>query len=104
MIMGQGCGDLAPTAPECIKQGNTPCQIVLVSGSAMSVAGALSGTVDIDMTGGFMGGAIKEGSVQRTGCTGVWNPATSQLTVDCGNVGSPQSCIAILTRTGNVCP
>jgi hypothetical protein len=104
MIMGQGCGDVTATAPQCIKQGNSPCQIVLVSGSAGGIAGALSGTVDIDVTGGFTDGAIKEGTVQRTGCVGVWNAATAALTVDCGDVGTAQSCIATLTRTSSACP
>src|SRR5262249_43641937 len=104
MIMGQGCGDLVPTAKQCIKQGNTACDIVLVSGGAGTVGAALNGTVTIDMTGGFTGGAIKEGTVQRTGCTGVWTRVPSQLTVTSGGVGSTQSRIATLTRTSTTCP
>jgi hypothetical protein len=102
MITGAGCGDLAAGAPQCIKAGSMPCQVLLVSqGTAGS---ALNGTVDLDMTGGFVNGAITEGTAQRTGCTGTWNPAASQLTVDCGGIGTSQSCIATLTRTGNTCP
>jgi hypothetical protein len=56
------------------------------------------------MSGNFASGAVKEGSVQRSGCTGAWNAAAAQLTVDCGGVGSSQSCIATLVRTGSSCP
>jgi hypothetical protein len=98
---GAGCGDLAAGAPQCIKPGATTCQVQLVSQGA--AGSALNGTVDLDMSGSFASGAVKEGSVQRTGCTGAWNAAMSQLTVDCGGVGSSQSCIATLARTG-ACP
>jgi hypothetical protein len=64
---------------------------------------ALNGTVDLDMSGNFANGAVTEGTGQRTGCTGTWNTGTSQLTVDCGGMGTSQSCIATLTRTGT-CP
>lgn len=100
--MGAGCGDLAAGAPQCIKAGSSPCQIQLVSQGP--TGSALNGTVTVDTSGDFTGGAIKEGSVQRTGCTGTWDTATSQLTVDCGGMGSSQSCVATLTRTGNTCP
>jgi hypothetical protein len=56
------------------------------------------------MSGNFANGAVMEGSAQRTGCTGTWNAGMSQLTVDCGGMGSSQSCIATLTRTGTTCP
>jgi hypothetical protein len=102
MLMGAGCGDLAAAAPQCIKAGNAPCQVQLVSQG--TTGNALNGTVDLDMSGNFANGAVTEGTVQRTGCTGMWNAATSQLTVDCGGMGSSQSCIAVLTRTGNACP
>jgi hypothetical protein len=101
MLSGAGCGDLVASAPECIHAGATACRVVLASqGTAGS---ALNGTVDLNANGGFASGAIMEGTVQRTGCTGTWNDAASQLTVDCGGVGSSQSCIATLTRTG-ACP
>jgi hypothetical protein len=100
-VAGLGCGDLVPTAPQCIQAGPTPCEVLLVS---QGTAGeALNGDVDLDMNGNFTSGAVKEGSVQRTGCTGTWNAATSQLIVDCGGTGSSQSCIATLTRTGTTC-
>jgi hypothetical protein len=106
MLTGQGCGDLLKTAPQCIKAGNATCNVIL---SSQGTGGsALNGTVDLDMSGAFTGGAIKEGTVNRTGCTGMWNPATSQLTVDCGGdptqPGNTQACVATLTRTGNTCP
>jgi hypothetical protein len=102
MVTGAGCSDLTAGAPQCIKAGSSPCQVQLVSQG--SAGAALNGTVDLDMAGSFANGAITEGTVRRTGCTGTWNSATSQLTVDCGGVGSSQSCIATLTRTGNTCP
>jgi hypothetical protein len=100
--MGAGCGDLAANAPQCIKAGNGPCQVQLVSQG--TTGSALNGTVNLDMSGNFANGAVQEGTAQRTGCTGTWNAVTSQLTVDCGGVGTSQSCIATLTRTGNTCP
>jgi hypothetical protein len=101
MTAGAGCGDLGAGAPQCIQAGATSCQVQLVSQAA--AGSALNGTIDLDMSGNFASGAVKEGSIQRTGCTGMWNAAMSQLTVDCGGVGSSQSCIATLARTGMTC-
>jgi hypothetical protein len=101
MTAGAGCGDLVAGAPQCIKAGAASCQVQLVSQGA--AGSALNGTVDLDMSGNFASGAVKEGSVQRSGCTGTWNATTSQLTVDCGGIGASQSCRATLVRTGN-CP
>jgi hypothetical protein len=101
MTAGAGCGDLAAGAPQCIQVGATSCQVQLVSQSA--AGSALNGTVNLDVTGSFASGAVKEGSAQRTGCTGAWNSVTSQLTVDCGGVGTSQSCVATLARTGKAC-
>ena len=103
-IMGAGCGDLAAGAPQCIKAGNAPCQVQLVSQGAAGSGSALNGTVTLDMSGDFANGAVKEGTGQRTGCTGTWNATGSQLTVDCGGMGTTQSCVATLTRTGTTCP
>jgi hypothetical protein len=100
-IVGAGCGDLAPGAPQCIQAGATACDVQLTSqGPAGS---ALNAMVTLDMSGNFANGAVTEGTGNRTGCTGTWNAATSELTVDCGGVGSSQSCIATLTRTGTTC-
>jgi hypothetical protein len=101
MIAGAGCGDLAAGAPQCIEAGSAACQVKLVSQGA--AGSALNGTVDLDMSGNFASAAVKDGSVQRSGCTGTWNAAASQLTVDCGGIGTSQSCIATLVRTGS-CP
>jgi hypothetical protein len=78
-LSGQGCGDLNASAPECI------------------------GTASLGADGSFSGAAITEGTGNRTGCVGTWNAATSTLTVDCGGVGSSQSCRATLTRTSMTC-
>jgi hypothetical protein len=101
MTAGAGCGDLAAGAQQCIQAGATSCQVQLASQGA--AGSALNGTVDLDMSGNFVSGAVKEGSVQRTGCTGAWSSATSQLTVDCGGVGTSQSCVATLVRTSTTC-
>jgi hypothetical protein len=100
-LSGQGCGDLAATAPECIMQ--TACGITFASNPA-SGGQALNGTASLGMDGAFTGAAITEGTSNRTGCTGTWAAATSTLTVDCGGTGSSQSCIATLTRTSKTCP
>jgi hypothetical protein len=99
-LAGAGCGDLAASAPQCIQQ-NT-CTITFGS-SGSGGTKALNGDATLLIDGVFTGAAIKEGSVQRTGCTGTWNATTSTLTVDCGGVGSSQSCIATLTRTSMTC-
>jgi hypothetical protein len=96
-ISGQGCGDLNASAPECITQ--SACTITLASSG-----GALNGTAALAMDGSFTGAAITEGTGNRTGCVGMWNPGTSVLTVDCGGVGTSQSCRATLTRTSKTCP
>jgi hypothetical protein len=101
--MGAGCSNLAAGAPQCIKAGASSCQIQLVSqgagGSALNATG-----ISLDMSGNFTGGAVTEGTVMRTGCTGAWSAGSSQLTVDCGGMMTSQSCIATLTRTGTTCP
>ena len=98
---GLGCGDLAPTAPQCIQQ-SAACRITLLS-SGSAGAKALNGTADLAGDGSFTGAAIKEGTVNRTGCVGSWDAQTSTLTVDCGGVASSQSCRAVLTRTSMNC-
>jgi hypothetical protein len=96
-ISGQGCGDLAASAPECVTQ--SACHATFISSG-----GALTGTASIAMDGAFSGAAITEGTSNRTGCTGTWDAGTSTLTIDCGGTGSSQSCIATLTRTSMTCP
>jgi hypothetical protein len=100
-ISGQGCGDLAASAPECITQN--ACAITFASNPATG-GKALNGTASLGMDGSFTGAALTEGTSNRTGCTGTWDTGTSTLNVDCGGVGSSQSCIATLTRTSKTCP
>jgi hypothetical protein len=100
---GQGCGDLDTTAPECIKPTNVACEVALTSQQTPNGT-AVNGAVDLDMSGGFMNGLVTFGSTQRSGCVGTWNASMSQLLIDCGGVGSSQSCTAVLTRTGATCP
>jgi len=102
MAAGQGCGDLSTSAAQCITQ--TSCHLMLVSGTAGGGAAAVNGLTQLDMSGAFMGAALQFGTVQRTGCTGQWDPIMQALTVDCGGMGTSQSCIVTLTRTGNTCP
>jgi hypothetical protein len=101
-LSGEGCGDLNTSVPQCIVAGAGACDDQLLSQGAAGAA--INGTVTVDMSGAFSIGALTEGSTQRVGCTGTWNAAASQLTVDCGGVGTSQSCVATLTRTGNTCP
>jgi hypothetical protein len=100
-LSGAGCGDLDATAPQCITQ--PVCTITLAATSGSSGT-ALNGTAMLGMDGSFTGAAITEGTVNRTGCTGTWAAGTSTLTVDCGGIGSSQSCVATLTRTSKTCP
>jgi hypothetical protein len=101
MLSGQGCGDLSSSAPECVKQ--TACALTFVSSSPGGPGKGLNGTANLASDGSFMGAAITEGTAMRTGCTGVWTEATSTLIVDCGGMGSSQSCVATLTRTSMTC-
>ena len=98
---GLGCGDIAAGAPQCIQE-SASCRITLVSNGSGG-AKALNGSADLAGDGSFTGAAIKEGTVNRTGCVGSWNATTSTLTVDCGGVATSQSCRAVLTRTSMNC-
>ena len=100
-ISGQGSGDLNASAPECVTQ--SACTITFAS-SAPAGGNALNGTAMPAMDGSFTGAAITEGTANRSGCVGMWNASTSTLTIDCGGVGSSQSCRATLTRTSKTCP
>jgi hypothetical protein len=100
---GQGCGDLDLTAQECIKATPNECVYLLVSRAGITGSG-VDGTVTVDAAGDFASGAVKLGSLQRSGCVGTWNAATSQLGVDCGGPNpSTQMCTATLTRTSMTC-
>jgi hypothetical protein len=100
---GAGCGDLDTSAPQCIKATNVTCEVTLTSQQTANGT-AVNGTVDLDMSGNFMNGLVKFGTVQRSGCIGTWSASMSQLLIDCGGMGSSQSCTAVLTRTGATCP
>jgi hypothetical protein len=103
IVQAAGCGDLNPTARQCIQQNPQGCSIMFVSQGLANVS-AINGDPTLQNDGSFDSGALKEGSVNRTGCTGSWDAATSTMTVDCGGSGSSQSCVVALTRTGARCP
>jgi hypothetical protein len=67
-------------------------------------SGLNASAVTLDGGGAFSDGAITEGTVNRSGCTGTWQPGSSPtLIVDCGGVSSSQSCVATLTRSSLTC-
>jgi hypothetical protein len=102
-MMGQGCSDLNPNAPQCIKGTNTACTAHFVSVPA-SGPGAVNGAAMLMMDGSFSGAMLIFGTQQRSGCVGTWDSSTSTMTVDCGGMGSSQSCVVTLTRTSLTCP
>ena len=102
-IMGQGCSDLNASAPQCIKGTSTVCAAHFVSVPA-SGPGAVNGQASLMSDGSFANAMLLFGSVQRSGCVGTWDPATSTMTADCGGIGSSQSCVVTLTRTSTSCP
>jgi hypothetical protein len=97
---GLGCGDLGVGSPECIRQ--TACAITFVSAPSNAMAG-LNGDPTIASDGSFTGGSIREGTLQRSGCTGSWDAASSTLIVVCGGMSTTQSCTVTLTRTAAGC-
>jgi hypothetical protein len=64
---------------------------------------AINGDPTLQTNGSFANGALTEGTVNRTGCTGSWDGATSTMTVDCVGTGSSQACVVALRRTGIRC-
>lgn len=100
---GQGCGDLNANAPQCIQGTNTVCAAHFVS-APPGGTGAVNGMASLKQDGSFDGAALIFGTVQRSGCTGTWDPGTSTMTVDCGGTGSSQSCVVTLVRTASTCP
>jgi hypothetical protein len=99
---GQGCGDLNERAPECIVLAQRVCAFQLTSVTPAGMP-AVNGAVLLQSDGSFSNAALQEGSVQRTGCAGQWDAATQTLTIDCGGMGSSQSCIVTMVRTGSTC-
>jgi hypothetical protein len=98
---GQGCGDFNALARECVKQ--TQCDIKLTSTVTTGPA-AVNGEAQLDMAGSIAGASVTLGTVQRSGCTGSWNPSTDELTLDCGGMGTGQSCAVTMTRSSPMCP
>ena len=101
---GQGCGDLNASAPQCIRATTMTCVAQLASMPAGGGTGAINGSASLQQDGSFSGAALLFGTVQRTGCTGTWDQSTSTMTVDCGGMGSSQSCVVTLVRTSSTCP
>jgi hypothetical protein len=97
---GSGCGNLASSGVGCITQSE--CAITLAPSGAVNSTD-LMGTAEVQSDGSFQNATFMEGASTRTGCVGTWDPATSKLTIDCGGVGTTQSCHAVLTRTAMTC-
>jgi hypothetical protein len=70
--------------------------------TAAGQLGAIVGTAMLQPDGSFSGADLQLGTVNRTGCTGTWDAPTSTLVVDCGGVGTSQSCI--VTSQGPMSP
>jgi hypothetical protein len=101
IVDAAGCGDLSAAAGQCIQQDTQGCAITFMSMGSSNTA-AING--DATLQGrSFMGAQLKEGTADRSGCTGVWDGVTSTLTVDCGGAGTTQSCVVSLRRTGARC-
>ncbi len=100
-VSGAGCGDLDPSAAQCVQQ--VGCSLSFISNPA-GASRALNGSTTIGSDGSFIGASITEGSTPRSGCTGTWDNTAQTLTVDCGGTGSSQSCVVTMVRTGSTCP
>jgi hypothetical protein len=101
---GMGCGDLDVNATECIKETMDLCTILFVSAPGATGAG-INGLAIVDSMGDIASATLKEGTVTRTGCTGTYTPGNpSKMVVDCGGMGTSQSCVVTLTRAALVCP
>jgi hypothetical protein len=98
-----GCGNSFNVgARQCIRQGQSAaCGIQFQSTGGSTVA--INGEATLKNDGSFSDAALTEGTLNRTGCTGTWDPGTSSLTVDCGGTGSSQACVLSLQRTGATC-
>jgi hypothetical protein len=103
-VQGQGCGtSFDMSAPECVVQAPLPtCDISFASSS--DAGSAINGRASLQNDGSFSGAAITEGTLGRTGCTGVWMAGSSTLRVDCGGVDSGQACVLDLVRAASSCP
>jgi hypothetical protein len=103
MTTGAGCGDLDTTASECITAaGATGCDFQLASNPG-DTGTAVTGTITLAMDGSFSGAALTFGTAGRSGCTGQWDAGSQTLTLDCGGVGSSQSCIVTMVLSSSTC-
>jgi hypothetical protein len=102
IVEAAGCGDLSATAPQCIQQDALGCALTFVSMGLANTA-AVNGNATLQGRN-FSDAQLKEGTVDRSGCTGTWDGVTSTLSVDCGGTGTAQSCIVALRRTAARCP
>jgi hypothetical protein len=102
ILQGAGCGDLSAVARQCIQEDTQGCAITFVSQGSSNTA-AINGDPLLQADGSFDNASLKEGTVDRTGCTGSWDARTSTMTVDCGGTGSSQSCVVALTRIAARC-
>jgi hypothetical protein len=100
LATGAGCGNLASSGVGCITQ--SVCAITLAPSGAVNSTD-LMGTANVQVDGSFQNATFMEGTSSRTGCVGTWDPTTSKLTIDCGGMGTAQSCSAVLTRTAMTC-
>jgi hypothetical protein len=103
VVEGQGCGTLNASAPQCIRQGTPGVCDILFQSVVTRGAPAINGDPTLENDGSFTNGALREGTLPRTGCTGTWDGSTSTMTVDCGGTGSTQACVLALRRTGSRC-
>jgi hypothetical protein len=102
-VQGQGCGSgFSASASECIRQQT--CDITFGTRAVDGGETGISGMIGVAGDGSFTFAALKEGTLNRTGCTGTWDSGSGTLTVDCGGVDSGQACLLTLTRTSNACP
>jgi hypothetical protein len=104
MTTGAGCGNLNTGAPQCIQGTNQACFAHFVSVVPGGGTGAVNGGAMLQMDGSFSGANLIFGTVQRSGCVGSWNQATSTMTANCGGTGSSQSCTVTMVRSASTCP
>jgi hypothetical protein len=103
---GSGCGSIFGSKSPCVRAGPSACEIVFESspaGGSDAGPSAINGQAQLGADGSFTGAALTVGTIQRTGCTGTWDGATSTLTVDCGGVDASQSCVLTLKRYAATC-
>jgi hypothetical protein len=102
LVDAKGCGDsVGIAATQCIRQ--TACGITFLSPMLTNGKSGINGSTSVQSNGDFDGAALTEGILDRTGCTGTWDAATSSMTVDCGGTAALQACVLALKR-GGACP